>query len=102
MPKKVLPRIKAVAAAERPLTLRVQWLHGGEHLIDVSSVINAFRAFAPLRDAPELFKAVRVGDQGTDVVWTDEIDLANDTLWRLAQEQSGATMSSPWPPALWD
>ncbi len=94
MPKKVLPRIKAVAAAERPLTLRVQWLHGGENLIDVSSVINAFRAFAPLRDAPERFKAVRVGDQGTDVVWTDEIDLANDTLWRLAQEQSGATMTS--------
>ena len=72
------------------MTLRVEWLHGGEHLIDVSSVINAFHVFAPLRAAPERFKAVRVGDQGTEVVWTDEIDLANDTLWRLAQEQSGS------------
>jgi len=94
MPKKILPRIKAVAAADKPLTLRVEWSHGGENLIDVSGVVNAFRAFAPLRDAPDLFARVQVGDQGTDIVWNDEIDMANDTLWRLAQEQSGATMTA--------
>jgi hypothetical protein len=27
------------------------------------------------------------------VVWTDEIDLAADKLWRLAQEQAGETMT---------
>jgi hypothetical protein len=36
---------------------------------------------------------VRVCDYGTDVCWPDEIDMAADTLWRLAQEQSGQTMS---------
>ena len=28
------------------------------------------------------------------MVWTDEIDMSADTLWRLAQEQAGATMTS--------
>lgn len=36
---------------------------------------------------------MRVGEYGTDVVWSDEIDMSADTLWRLAQEQSGITTS---------
>jgi DNA-binding XRE family transcriptional regulator len=36
---------------------------------------------------------VRLGGHGTDVVWTDEIDMAADTLWRAAQEQAGETMT---------
>jgi DNA-binding XRE family transcriptional regulator len=47
-----------------------------------------------LRQSPELFRQVRVGELGTDVVWTDEIDMAVDTLWRLAREQAGETMTS--------
>ncbi len=35
---------------------------------------------------------MRVGEYGADVVWTDEVDMAADTLW-LAQEQTGVTMS---------
>jgi predicted transcriptional regulator len=27
-------------------------------------------------------------------VWTNEIDIATDTLWRLAQEQAGTTMTA--------
>ena len=30
---------------------------------------------------------------GTDVLSNDEIDMAAETLWRLGQERSGATMS---------
>src|SRR6266853_303879 len=33
------------------------------------------------------------GDEST-VVGSEAIDMAADTLWRLAQEQSGATMSA--------
>ena len=36
---------------------------------------------------------MQVGAHGTDIVWTDEIDMSADTLWRLAQEQAGATMT---------
>jgi DNA-binding XRE family transcriptional regulator len=36
---------------------------------------------------------VRAGEFGADVVWSEDIDLSADTLWRLAQEQAGVTMS---------
>ena len=94
MPRKSLPRIISVAADEKPFTLRIRWDRGEESQIDVSGIIETFRVFEPLRGSPELFRQVRVGDQGTDVVWTDAIDMSADTLWRLAQEQSGATLSA--------
>ncbi len=93
MPRKILPRIVAVAAGEQPMTLRLRWDKGEESVIDVSGIIQTFRVYAPLRDSSDLFHEVRVGEYGTDVVWTDEIDMAADTLWRLAQEQSGETMT---------
>jgi predicted transcriptional regulator len=41
-----------------------------------------------------MFAAVTVGEYGTHVAWSDEIDMAASTLWRLAQEQSGATITA--------
>ena len=93
MPRKILPRIVAVAPGEQPMTLCVRWANGEESLIDASGMIQSFRVYAPLRQSPELFRQVRLGEYGTDVVWTDEIDMAADTLWRLAQEQAGETMT---------
>ena len=87
-------RIAAVKADAEPLTLRVRWRNGDESCVDVSGLVNAFRAYALLRDAPELFGCVELGELGADVVWPDGIDMSSDTLWRLAQEQSGLTMSS--------
>lgn len=94
MPKKVLPRIVAVAPGEEPMRLRIRWDTGAESLVDLSGMIENYRLYAPLRRSPELFRRVRVGEYGTDVVWTDEIDMSADTLWRLAQEQSGETMTA--------
>lgn len=94
MPKKALPRIAAVTAGNEPFTLIIRWTHGGENAVDVSKQINTYRLYAPLRQSKELFRHVRVGDFGTDVVWSDEIDMAAETLWRLAQEQSGQTMTA--------
>ena len=93
MPRKVLPRIRAATPDATSMTLRVRWDTGDENLIDVSGMIESFRPYAPLRQSPELFGQVRVGEHGTDVVWTDEIDMSADTLWRLAQEQAGETMT---------
>jgi DNA-binding transcriptional regulator YiaG len=93
MPRKILPRIVAVALGEQPMTLCVRWANGAESLIDVSGMIQSFRVYSPLRQWPEVFRQVRAGEYGTDVVWTDEIDMAADTLWRLAQEQAGETMT---------
>ena len=102
MPKKMLPRVADVAPGKAPLTLRVRWQHGGESLVDVSGLVGTFRVYAPLREDWALFRRVRVGEHGTDVVWTDEpdterqseIDMAADTLWRLAREQSGETLTA--------
>jgi len=94
VPKKTLPRIADVAPGRAPLSLRVRWQHGGESLVDVSGLVGAFRVYAPLREDRALFRQVHVGEYGTDVVWVDEIDMAADTLWRLAQEQSGEILTA--------
>jgi DNA-binding transcriptional regulator YiaG len=93
MPKKVLPRIAAVSADEKPMTLLIRWRTGEETRIDVSGLIQTFRPYEPLRRSRELFRQIRLGEHGTDIVWNDEIDMSAETLWRLAQEQSGATMT---------
>jgi DNA-binding transcriptional regulator YiaG len=93
VPKKTLPRIVAVAADKKPLTLRIRWNNGEVNHVDVAGLVKTFRVYEPLRRSPELFARVQVGEHGTDVAWTDEIDMSADTLWRLAQEQSGFTMS---------
>lgn len=93
MPRKRLPRLSAVTAGDRPLTLFLRWQDGSEGVVDVAGIIGTFRVYAPLRDSPGLFQQVRLGEHGTDIAWSDEIDMAADTLWRLAQEQSGATMT---------
>jgi DNA-binding transcriptional regulator YiaG len=93
MPKKALPRIIAVSVDKKPMTLRIRWDKADESQIDVSGLVETFRVFEPLRRSPELFARARLGEHGADVVWTDEIDMSADTLWRLAQEQTGATMS---------
>jgi len=94
VPKRTLPRIADVAPGKAPLTLRVRWQHGGESLVDVSGLVGAFRVYGPLREDRALFRQVHVGEYGADVAWTDEIDMAADTLWRLAQEQSGETLTA--------
>jgi DNA-binding XRE family transcriptional regulator len=94
MPRKVLPRIHAVVPGEQPMTLRVRWDNGDESLIDVSGMVQSYRLYEPLRRSTELFRQVRLGEHGADVVWTDQIDMAADTLWRLAQEQAGETMTA--------
>ena len=94
MPRKSLPRLAAVSAGEQPLTLRLRWDSGDESVVDVAGMVGRFRLYEPLQQSSELFRQVRLGEHGTDVVWTDAIDMAADTLWRLAQEQTGATMTA--------
>jgi DNA-binding XRE family transcriptional regulator len=93
MPRKTLPRIASVKAGEKPLTLAIHWNVGDESSVDVSGPIGSYRFYAPLRDDPKLFRQVHVGEHGLDIVWPGGLDMSNDTLWRLAQEQSGATMT---------
>lgn len=94
MPKKMLPRLSAVAAAERPYSLRLSWDNGQDAMVDVSSLIDNFKFYAPLRDNPARFADVQLGEFGVDVVWPGDIDMSAESLWRLSQEQAGLTLSS--------
>lgn len=94
MPRKTLPRIISAEPGDAGLTLKIKWDHGGETNVDVSSLVDAYRIYSPLRQDPELFQQVRVGEYGTDIVWPKDIDISADSLWRLAREQSGATMTA--------
>ncbi|HEX5325659.1 MAG TPA: DUF2442 domain-containing protein [Acetobacteraceae bacterium] len=87
MTKQELPRIAAVEPGSAPLSLRVRWRTGAETVVDVSHVVDTYRVLAPLRDNHDLFGRVRVGEHGTDVVWTEQIDMSADMLWHLASEQ---------------
>lgn len=94
MPRKRLPRIVAVRADKKPFGLLVRWNHVVEETpVDVSALIATFKFYEPLRNAPEIFRQVQVGEDGGDIVWPGDIDMAADSVWRLAQEQAGYTMT---------
>lgn len=81
-----LPRIVAVTPAEGHLVLRIRWDNGEDTLVNVSGPVNTYRFYRLLRDNDELFRRVRVGEHGTDIVWPGGLDMSADTLWQLARE----------------
>lgn len=89
---KRLPRI-AKATAVRPYVLRVEFVSGAGHLVDVGRFVRELAVFAPLRERPGLFAEVRVGEWGADLGWGGDMELSATTLWRLALEQAGEAMS---------
>ena len=94
MPKKHLPRLVSVRPTTRFPVLEIRWQGGEQHRVDLSGPLSAFKFYTPLRDNPDLFKTVRLGDLGTDIVWDGGIDMSSDTLRRLADEQTGHTISA--------
>jgi DNA-binding transcriptional regulator YiaG len=95
MPKKIAPRIESVRALAKPFTLEVAWIGQPRPMpVDITTMIQSYRIFTPLRTSPARFAKVSVGEHGADVVWSDDMDMASDTLWRLAQEQAGHTLSA--------
>jgi|AGTN01.1.fsa_nt_gi Protein of unknown function (DUF2442). len=79
-----IPKIGAVEAG-KPFVVNVTWRDGRREQIDVSPIIMTYKVFRPLRDDPTLFAAVSVDEHGSAIVWSDDMDLANYTLERLAQ-----------------
>ena len=55
MPRKILPRIAAVSAGEKPMTLRIRWDRDDETVVALSGLIEMFRVYEPLRHSRELF-----------------------------------------------
>jgi|HubBroStandDraft_1064217.scaffolds.fasta_scaffold817582_2 hypothetical protein len=90
------PKIRAVRA-DTGRRLIVTWKGGAESLVDVGPHLAHHAIFAPLR--PEArgkarglvpFRAVTISDRGSCLHWTDEMEIAADTLWQFALEQGAA------------
>lgn len=84
-------RIARVEPGGQPMTLTIAWRRGGASTVDLSAVIARSAVLAALTD-PELFACARVDEWGWSVIWTDDIDLGADQLWRWAGEQAGELM----------
>lgn len=84
-----MPNIRFVRAGEGR-TLLVTWKNGAESPVDVSAHLARFAVFMSLRADDVAFREVSVGEWGWNAHWTDEMEIASDTLWRLALEQGGA------------
>jgi len=83
------PNIKAVQAGEGRSVV-IQWPGGAESVVDISAHLNEYAVFAPLRCDDERFSVVEVGEWGWCLHWSDDMEIASDTLWRLALEQGAA------------
>lgn len=84
-----MPRLSSVAAAEG-FAVNVVWAEGARagvtETVDLAPQIMRYRLYAPLRDDPALFAAVRLADDGTVLTWTDQIDMAATTVEGLAEQ----------------
>lgn len=95
MPRKKLPRIESVKSARKPLTLDLIWSDGKASQVYVGDFMKGFRVYAPLLRSSGAFSKVGIGEYGTDITWACGADMAATTLWRLAREQAGITMTAP-------
>jgi hypothetical protein len=75
--------------------LIVTWKGGAETVVDVGPHLETYAVFAPLRRDDEAFRAVRIGEWGWCAHWSDDMEIAADTLWRLALAQ-GADWLRRW------
>ena len=87
------PNIKAVRADEGR-TVVLTWKAGGESLVDLAGHVGRYAVFAPLRGNDGLFAKVAVGEWGWSIHWSEDMEIASDTLWRLALEQGAAWLRS--------
>lgn len=88
------PRIKKVRAQEGRM-ISVQWNNGAESSVDLTSFLRDYAVFARLVGDDAIFKAVSVGEWGWCAHWPDDMEIAADTLWRLALQQ-GAVWLHRW------
>ncbi len=79
---------------ESEWSVGVAWKAGGDSVVDLSGHFSRYAIFAPLRSGASKFADVSVGEWGWSIGWSDEMEIAADTLWRLALEQGAAWLKS--------
>jgi uncharacterized protein DUF2442 len=80
-------KLKSICALSTPpYALELVWEDGRIDVVDLSGVIGTYKVFAPLRDNPKLFHAVRMVDCGLGIAWNNDVDYSAQNLRRLADE----------------
>lgn len=74
------------------LCVEVRWIAGTRigrtEVVDLSSAINKYRVYAPLRSDRKLFESLAAGNDGAILEWQEgDFDMAVTTVERLAEEQ---------------
>jgi len=81
-------RLESVKPTRGPsCRLKLNWDDGRVDAVDMSGIIYRYKVFAPLRENPKLFRAVKRIDRGFGIAWTSELDYSAQSLRRLADEQ---------------
>jgi hypothetical protein len=83
------PNIKAVRAGEGRL-VTITWKGGAESIVDLAEFLAEYAVFAPLQGDDDLFGRVEIGEWGWCIRWSEDMEIASDTLWRLALRQGAA------------
>lgn len=83
------PKIKKLCPGNGRV-LSIAWKGGAESPVDLKSFLDGYAVFAPLRADEAAFRAVSVGEWGWCAHWSADMEIAAETLWRLALEQGAA------------
>ena len=83
------------ANTSEEMVLALTWDDGRRAEIDLTPIVAARRVLAPLSN-PEVFRCVRVAEDGWSLEWPDcGIDFGSAQLRRWADEQAGEAMPAP-------
>ena len=88
-----LRQIASVTLGAGPYRVQVTWRDGQQDVIDLASHIARFKLYRPIRDGRVPFGRLHVGEYGVDLVWTNEIDMSAEAVWRLARYQASGAVS---------
>lgn len=86
-----MPRIGGMRVIDAT-TIRVNWIEGSRagrtETIDLSSLIDNFKLYEPLRRNKKLFATAHIIEDGSAIAWSDDdaIDMAATSIERLAEE----------------
>lgn len=79
----VLPRIES-ARALSGRSVEVTWRDGTSQVIDISAALSSRRIFLRLRADDDLFRTLRVNEDGNAIEWDDGAELTAVWIERLA------------------
>jgi uncharacterized protein YbdZ (MbtH family) len=68
--------------------LRLGWIGGASHVVDLRKLVFGLKGLRPLRDR-DMFARVHVGEGGHSVAWPHDLDVGAGRLWELSLEQNG-------------